>query len=239
MRDPLFVRAARFGWNFARSADFRNVMLLRWRRPPNLFQPFSDTTENRYPLLFEFVRREIGDGDDRHILSFGCSTGAEVFALRRYFPRALIKGVDINPRNIRIAWSRLAAHPDARLAFTVAGSTTAEETARYDAIFCMVVLRNGALGIPRPGDRCDHLVRFAEFERTVADFARCLRPGGILFIAASNFRFSDTDVASDFDVIYREDAQAKPLLPIFDRNNCFLPGVGYGDIGFRKRSTPA
>src|SRR5579872_18256 len=101
------ARASRFAFNFLRNADFRSVALLRWRHPGNLFQPFTDTSPDRYPEVFRFVRDRIGDGSDHHILSFGCSTGDEVFTLREYFPSSSIKGIDINPRSVRVAQRRL------------------------------------------------------------------------------------------------------------------------------------
>src|SRR5215467_12525911 len=94
----LAYRAARLGFNFARSAEFRSVMLLRWRNPKNLFQPFSETNLDRYPDIFRFAREQVGDDSSHRILSFGCATGEEVFSLRRYFPLAHIRGLDINTR---------------------------------------------------------------------------------------------------------------------------------------------
>src|SRR5215467_8761146 len=103
----LAYRAARLGFNFARSAEFRSVMLLRWRNPKNLFQPFSETNLDRYPDIFRFAREQVGDDSSHRILSFGCATGEEVFSLRRYFPLAAIDGIDINPYRIRTCRRRL------------------------------------------------------------------------------------------------------------------------------------
>ena len=86
--------------------------------------------------MFTFVRDRIGDGSDRHILSFDCSLGEEVFALRRWFPHVWISGIDVNPYSIaqsRIRWWREGC--DSRISFTV-DETTAEVVERYDAIFC-------------------------------------------------------------------------------------------------------
>jgi len=230
------ARASRFAFNFLRSADFRSVVLLRWRHPDNLFQPFTDTLPDRYPEVFRFVRDRIGDGSDHHILSFGCSTGDEVFTLREYFPSSSIKGIDINPRSIRVAQRRLRKKGDQKIAFEVAGSVAREPSSRYQAIFCMAIFRHGGLGASGVNNRCDHLIGFAQFEEAVADLARCVAPGGLLLIGQSNFRFCETRTSNDFEIALTENAAPDARTPIFDRNNQFLPNTGYGELGFRKRA---
>jgi SAM-dependent methyltransferase len=230
----LVYRAVRFVFNFARSADFRSVMLLRWRDPENLFQPFSETSLDRYPEIFRFARDQIGDSAAHRILSFGCATGEEVFSLRRYFPLASIRGLDINTRSIARARRRLESMGDDRISFDVAASA-ADETGPYNAIFCMAVFRHGGLGTSGTEGRCDHLIRFEDFERCLSDLSRRLSPGGLLFVQHSNFRLCDTALSGIFDVVYRGASAPDPLTPIFDRNNRLLPDTGNGEIGFRKR----
>jgi len=187
----------RFLYRLSR-AESRARLLLELERPRRLFQPEPTTGMDRYPDLFRFARERLGDGPDRRILSFGCSTGEEVFSLRRYFPQARIKGIDINAHSVGKALERLRAQgADDGLAFEVAASASAEPPSFYDAVFAMAVFRDGALGAAPP--RCDHLIRFADFERSVADLARCLKPGGLLVLRHANFRFSDTGAAAAFD----------------------------------------
>ncbi|MEJ1970194.1 MAG: class I SAM-dependent methyltransferase [Rhizomicrobium sp.] len=219
---------------FALDPEYRSAALLRIRRPPNLFQPSNHTFSVRYPDLFQFAREYLGDGPERRLLSFGCSTGEEVFALRRYFPKAAITGIDINPRNIAACRSRLVRSPDSGIAFDAAGSTVKQPTAFYDAIFCLSVLRHSGLRAADTG-RCDHLIRFADFERTVEDFARCLKPGGLLVVANSNFRFCDTGISSDFTAVLREDHYGPDArTPVFGRDDVLIPERFYDEIGFRK-----
>ena len=182
-------------------------------------------------MIFKAVRDELGDGADRRLLSFGCSSGEEVFSLRTYFPHAEIKGIDINPLNIAAGRRRRKRSGDARLSFAVADSTKEEASASYDAIFCMAVLRHGHLG--QPGvERCDPLLYFADFEKTVADFARCLKPGGLLAIRHANFRFADASAARDFEVAFSQPTNRKS--PQFGRDNRLLEGAVYDDAVFRK-----
>jgi len=69
------------------------------RAPELLFQPYSTTRADRYPVIFRFVRDALGDAPSLRLLSFGCSSGEEVWTLRRYFAAAFIKGIDIDPAN--------------------------------------------------------------------------------------------------------------------------------------------
>jgi 2-polyprenyl-3-methyl-5-hydroxy-6-metoxy-1,4-benzoquinol methylase len=180
------------------------------------------------------VQQALGADSALRILSFGCSTGEEVFTLRRYFPRASIKGIDINPGNIDACRKSLAQAADDGLTFALAASTAAEAAAAYDAIFCMAVLRHG--GLKAPGvTRCDHLLRFADFAATIEDFKRCLRPGGLLAIRHSNFRLCDTPAAANFETALSVPYPAEINLPIFGPDNRLMEGVRYPDTVFRKR----
>jgi len=193
-RPAFVVRAARSLWRLIFDRSYRNLMWLRLLPPTGAFQPFNDTRADRYPKIFGFVQSTLGVTSKIRILSYGCSTGEEVFSLRSYFPRAVIKGIDINAENIAVCRRRLKEKPDAAMSFDSASSTEAEPAAVYDAIFVMAVLRHGSLGLPGV-TRCDHLIRFDEFARAVEDFRRCLKPGGLLVIRHSNFRLCDAPAA--------------------------------------------
>jgi 2-polyprenyl-3-methyl-5-hydroxy-6-metoxy-1,4-benzoquinol methylase len=200
------------------------------------FQVHSHTLPDRYPWLFEFAKSRIGDDPRTRLLSFGCSRGDEVFSLRKYFPAAEIKGVDVDPRNIKQCLKRSRSEPAQRVTFAVASTTENEQAMTFDAIFCLAVLCHGDL-TATGAVRCDPHVRFEDFERIVTDFERCLKPGGLLFLHTANFRFSDTAVAPRFDVML--EAKPEQLAPdvLFGRDNRLLKGVRYHEVAFRKRAT--
>ncbi len=231
---PFFLRLAAAPWRFVTNSDYRTKTWLRLERPKGLFQPNNDTSEDRYPEIFCFVQQQLGADNEATIFSFGCSTGEEVFALRRYFARAMIKGIDINRLNIAQARKRLRRAGNAGISFQTAASTVREPSAYYDAIFCMAVLRHGALSEPGT-TRCDHRIRFEDFAATVADFHRCLKAGGLLAIRHSNFRLSDAPISAQFETVYSRDLASAKGVPLFGPDNRLLPGARYPDTVFRKK----
>jgi len=217
--------------------DVYNSLYRRVRRPlRGEYQPYSYTRPNRYPWLFEFAAMRIGSRPDLSILSFGCSRGDEVFSLRKYFPSAALKGIDVNPRNIARCLARARAEKPANMMFAAAATTEGEATSVYDAIFCLAVLCNGDL-TTSGAERCDPLLDFERFDRMIGDFARCLKPGGLLLLHTTNFRFCDTAVARDFAVVLEADAKDLALDVLFDRNNRLMRGERerYRAVAFEKR----
>lgn len=211
----------------------------RNRRPSlaGQFQPYNHTLPDRYPWLFQLAARELGDRENIHILSFGCSEGDEVFALAKYFPGATIKGLDIDPGNIARCRARGREESPTRLSFAEASSTRAEPSSVYDALFCLSVLCNGDL-TNSGAERCDPVITFDAFERTVTDFARCLKPGGMLFLHTTNFRFCDTAISAVFDVVLKAEPSQLAKDVLFDRSNRLMRNMRYYDVGFRKQSSP-
>lgn len=75
---------------FVTDSSYRSVIFLDWKKPVNLHQTTPLTKHNRYPKVFKAVSEILAGTKEPTILSFGCSTGEEVFSLREYFPDALI-----------------------------------------------------------------------------------------------------------------------------------------------------
>jgi 2-polyprenyl-3-methyl-5-hydroxy-6-metoxy-1,4-benzoquinol methylase len=205
---------------------------------PGQFQPYSHTLPGRYPWLFEFAAARLGDGPDLRIMSFGCSRGDEVLTLRKYFPSAAIRGIDIDARNIERCLARARSEEWPGATFAVAATTENERTESYDAIFCLAVLCHGDL-TAGGAQRCDPLLYFEDFQRMVADFARCLKPRGLLLLQTTNFRFCDTAAARDFDAVLDAKPQQLAADVLFDRDNRLMKDVRYSSVAFRKHDPAA
>ncbi len=210
----------------------RHEVSRRLRRPvEGRFQPYGYTLPDRYPWLFSFAREALQGATAPALLSFGCSTGEEVFSLRGYFPDARLKGVDIDPRNI--AACRVDPRQGEGMQFETAADLACEPSAAYDAVFCLAVLCHGDLTSAN-ARRSDPVMRFEDFARVASELSRCVKSGGYLFLHTTNFRFGDTAAAAGFDVVLsaRPDQMAGDLL--FDRRNLLVPGERYLPVGFRK-----
>jgi SAM-dependent methyltransferase len=201
---------------------------------PGQFQTYSYTLPDRYPWLFQFAAESLAKSTDLHLLSFGCSRGDEVFALRKYFPTAVIKGIDIDPRNIEYCQSRMRGELPQKMLFATAPSVEAEADASFDAIFCLAVLCRGDLTASNAQCSAPGFL-FEHFEIIVADLARCVKPGGLLFLLTTNFRFCDTASAANFDTVLEAAPSQLADDVLFDSSNRLMAGVRYPSVGFRKR----
>lgn len=239
LRPYAAYRALRFGWHFATDPIFRRDHLLLWRSPRNLFQHRSITLPDRYPPIFEFVRARLAPSAAApRLLSFGCATGDEVFSLRKVFRAATIKGIDINRANIATCRARLrAAGGDPALGFEENSTAAAEPADTYDAVFCMAVFVRWQLKEDRAVSVCAPHLRFADFARTVAELARCVRPGGLLILRHSMFRFSDTATARDFTPVLALPTPEE-FFPRFGPDDRRLPDAATEAVVFQKLVCP-
>lgn len=210
-------QAVRFIYRLAQGTESRNVALLLLWPPKGLYQPYITTSDDRYPEIFKYAQEQIGDGPNVRVLSVGCSTGEEVFSLRHYFSEATIVGLDINPFNIAVCRVRKLKLGQKKVRFSVAASTVGESNASYDAIFAMALFRHGDLSRSPHPSKCDHLIRFADFEKSVTDMARILRPGGLLILHHAMFRFEDTNAAAGFKTVFS--LKPDPTAPVYDRED--------------------
>jgi 2-polyprenyl-3-methyl-5-hydroxy-6-metoxy-1,4-benzoquinol methylase len=171
----------------------RAVAAARRRFPGELLQPAGTTSEDRHPALFAELRRLLAEQTEPRLLSFGCSTGEEAFTLAHYLPRARIDGVDLNARAIATAQARAARAGTERITFAQAGTPDAADIC-YDAILCLSVLRHGDLDLLRP-ESCAAILPFTQVDSLLQRLDAVLKPGGLLAIWGSNFRFAEMAIA--------------------------------------------
>jgi SAM-dependent methyltransferase len=198
-RLPRLLRGpARWVWRLL-DPHLRAVTAAQRRFPGELLQPAGTTSEDRHPALFAELQRCLADHPGPRLLSFGCSSGEEAFTLADYLPRARIDGIDLNARAIARAQARAVRSRSDRIAFALSGSPPAEGPS-YDAILCLSVLRHGYLEMQRP-QSCAALLPFAKVDGLLQRLDAVLKPGGLLAVWGSNFRFADMAIAPGYEAL--------------------------------------
>ncbi|MBX2947093.1 MAG: class I SAM-dependent methyltransferase [Cyclobacteriaceae bacterium] len=182
----------------------------------NQHQLTSTTSENRYPELFDEARKALVGhvAVGTKILSYGCSTGEECFSLRRYFPNSRIIGVDINKSNLRIAQSN---NDDPNIEFFSSNETNIKTLGPYHAIFCLSVLCRWE--DTKLLQNCANVYPFSKYEASIAFLASQIVEGGLLIIYNSNFRFEDTRVFGEFEIIDTPSVSDSGFVVKFDSFN--------------------
>lgn len=210
--------------------DLREIDRLRRAEAGRLFQPFPDTYEDRYPALFDALAERLAHLEAPRLLSFGCSSGAEVRAMRRRLPSALITGIDLNRRALVRA---RAEDEDPRSIYRLAAAPRPGD--RYDAVLAMAVFRHGELEARRP-DTCTAVLPFARFAEGVARLDQALEPGGWLAIGNAHFRFVDTPIAAHYDADPQCFADVPQQDLLYGPDDRRLDGISEPAILFRKRA---
>lgn len=227
-RIPLAVPAVR-ALRRTFDPDQREVHRIRNAHGGSVFQPFPDTFEERYPALFDAIAAGLAGLEAPRILSFGCSSGAEVRALRRRLPGARIVGIDLNRRKLAAA---RAADGNPLSHYRCAGAVQPGE--RFDAILALAVFRHGELEAQRPPS-CASILPFARFEAGLAMLDVCLEPGGLLAIWHAQFRLADTPLAIRYDDVAVDTCGLGTQDLLYGRDDGRIDGLSEPRALFRKR----
>lgn len=195
-------------------------------------QQKTSTSLNRYPEIFSAARVYFSthNSGNLRILSFGCSRGDECFSLRTYFPNAQIIGVDVD----RVAlWTARRRNNDSRVRFALSNEKNIARASPLDAVFCMSVLCRW----PETKDLEDisAVYPFERFQQSVVCLDRYLKPGGLLVIANSNYRFCDTNIYNRYTPVSIPYIVSTGFVKLFDVNGQALKTSAYTDVIFAKR----
>lgn len=217
----------------------QNVVVVqknRWKRFVRSFyegqhQLTSTTSDNRYPEIFKEATGALHTSSQRlKILSFGCSTGEECFSLHQYFPTAHIIGADINTRNLGKARRRNQL-PEV-IKFIESNSENLTREGKYDAIFCMSVLCRWEE--TKDLENCGEIYPFEKFDNTINMLCDLLNVNGILVLYNSNFRFEDTAIAQNFEIVSTPLVADSGFVHKFDRSNNRIR-IEHANCIFRKK----
>lgn len=203
---------------FLTNPQYRSLLVLKYLNGKEAHQISNYTEYDRYPELFSKCKELMNEKKDLKILSYGCSTGEEVFTLREYFPDAHILGVDINKHNIRTASRRNKEH---KIHFSHHIKQSLEKYAPFDMIFALAVLQ-------RTENRHEETVEstniypFEKFNAKVSELDSYLKPNGLFIIDHSDYRFEDADITVHYQMV-NGDHNSIAQRVLYDRNNQKLP----------------
>ena len=119
----------------------------------------------------EIRRRWTREGrpEPKSVLDFGCGIGAALPHLAKNFPTAQLTGLDVSEKSLAIARSRVPA--EAELVRHDGGAELPIEPASQDLIFTACVF---------------HHIDAGQHEALFANFAKLLKPGGVLCVFEHN-----------------------------------------------------
>ena len=205
-------------------AEGRALLWTQFAHGGAVHQTSGTSWPERYPELFDLAAALAPDA--RRVLSFGCSSGEELEALRRRFPNAEIVGAEINPRLRRIALARMAG--DERTSVVSPNATGG----KFDVVFALAVLQRLPEQVGKRGinDLSDSYP-FERFDSAIAGLAARILPGGLLCVMHAHYRVEDSSAAALFEVI----AESPPMShPLFGRDSRRLDPAAVARSIFRK-----
>lgn len=186
------------------TAEGRGLLWTRAVHGGEVHQTTPYTEDDRYPELFDLAASLAPCA--ARILSFGCSTGEELLALRRRFADAEIVGAEINPRSRRIAATRMAT--DAHASVVAPGAV--EGT--FDLVLALAVLqRQPHMIAEMEVENLSVFYKFERFDTGVGELVEKLRPGGLLCVTNAHYRIEDSSVADKLEPIGASPTMEEPL----------------------------
>ncbi len=196
----------------------------------------GNTEMDRYPEVFSKVSGLLKHHEKvLNILSFGCSSGEEVFTLaNKYFPdpsKRRITGLEVDPQRLALARKN---NPDPEtINFDTGSNETLSRYGPYDIIFAMSVLCSWPDSHGK--DDISPYFSFSLFEELVTQLDSHLLSGGYFVIANASFRFTDTEISKRYSSMAIQNDESSCFVTKFDRNNRTLGAdYRYGKIIFQK-----
>jgi len=184
-------------YRFLLKPEYRSLILLKYFNKNEAHQISNYTEHNRYPDLFTKCKELMDGRKDLKILSYGCSTGEEVFTLREYFPDAFIVGVDINKRNIKKAISK---NKDDKIFFSNNIEKALVQNTPFDIIFALAVFQRTENRNEKTFDS-SAIYPFEKFNNKIKQLDSHLKSHGLFIIDHADYFFEDTEVVQNYHIL--------------------------------------
>lgn len=182
-RSELGVKYAQFLADNAIKTDFPFPKQLA-----SLHQTSNVTKYDRTPGIFAEAKKIFLAKQNVSILSYGCSTGEEVFTLaEKYFPSATIMGIDISEVALKQAREQLLLKPaiNDRVKFLSADEFEKNVHQSFDLIIAHSVLCRWTATMDK--ENIASIYPYNEFALTVKSLVSMLSKDGIISVYNSNY----------------------------------------------------
>ena len=185
-----------------------------YERRPYPFGNYKALKRRSWSLSLEWIdaigRAGARDGALARVLLAGCGDGTEAFNLRRRLPRAEIVAVDFSARSIAVARRLQRRSTETRgIRFVEADLTDLRLPSRLGGAFDLIICHGVLSYIPKT-------------ENVMKNFARCLKPGGALYLGVNGSRHVNTRLrralpAFGYDMnVFQDSARLRGLLKMCD-----------------------
>ncbi len=196
------------------NSKYRYRKNLERNQKRNLHHSSEFTKYNRYPSIFKLVQTLYSNQESLKILSFGCSTGEEVKALRElYFPEATIVGTDINKKSLDKA---IKSYRKENVYFIKSEQEEINKHGPYDIIFCMAVFQHRKNRDIATQNSEPHYP-FLKFEGTIIQLDKLLNKGGAFIIEHTDYNFLETSISNKYTPVPNQNFYRNR--PLYNKNN--------------------
>lgn len=213
-----------------------HILHARWNlhrqihRAGDWHQTSGTTWSDRYPEIFSCVGAELADQYRPKVLSFGCSTGEELLALRQVLPDATIVGSEINAVSRAAAERRIAG--DKATVVTGSDWTELERLGPFDSVLAMSVLCRWPEPVLRSFSK---KYPFQAWASAVSCLSSVVKKGGLLVLANSSYMFEEHPLYSEYEPVQHTWSSSLEIVLQHRRNGTrVLPGNTSSSVVFRK-----
>lgn len=208
------LKTARHFGKLTTNEKYRSKYITNWKFGRYYFQKDSYTVLNRYPVLFAECQNYLCNTANPRILSFGCSSGEEVFTLGLYFPNATIIGIDINSWCLKQCKKK---NTERRFSFYHRLSEEYINSKNFDIVFCLAVFQRTENRTET--DEATQGFTFNMFEEEILILDKKLKSNGLFVIDNTDFSFLETSCSAYYRPLEFEKNKLLRPRPLFNRQN--------------------
>ena len=179
--------------NFLLRKESRYIAINTFLNKKDYHQKSTYTELDRYPDLFAICQEYFKEKQGVRVLSFGCSSGEEIFTLKKVLSYGFMMGIDINEFVLKNARQ---INIDDKIVFANFSSEVFEKETGFDLILCCAVFQDVRNRTNFDNSRTKYL--FKDFEESVLNLDGKLKPKGLILFDHCDFSFEDVSVRGKY-----------------------------------------